>query len=175
MNKEEFKIIFDKYFDNIRSYVYFKSGNKDLAEDVAQEVFIKIWEKSSKIDTVNIKALLYKMASDNFISNYRKQKTKENYIHNFKLSHSEPITESDFEYQELKAKYEDALQRMPEKQRVVFLMSRVEELKYKEISDRLNLSVKAVEKRMKLGLDFLKKELINEALLIIILLKLFNK
>ena len=48
---------------------------------------------------------------------------------------------------------------MPEKQRTVFLMSRVEDLKYKEIAERLDLSQKAVEKRMSLALAFLKEKI----------------
>lgn len=65
------------------------------------------------------------------------------------------------EYKELKSKYELALSRLSEKQRVVFLMSRTEDFKYSEIAERLNLSVKAVEKRMKNALGFLKKALRN--------------
>jgi RNA polymerase sigma-70 factor (ECF subfamily) len=51
---------------------------------------------------------------------------------------------------------------MKEKQRVVFLMSRYDGLKYKEIADHLDISVKAVEKRMNQALDHLKKHLKNE-------------
>jgi RNA polymerase sigma-70 factor (ECF subfamily) len=50
---------------------------------------------------------------------------------------------------------------MPEKQRTAFLMSREESLKYSEIAERLNISVKAVEKRMNGALELLRKELKN--------------
>jgi RNA polymerase sigma-70 factor (ECF subfamily) len=63
------------------------------------------------------------------------------------------------EYKELARKYSEALTKMNENQRITFLMSRSEELKYQEIAERLNISVKAVEKRMSQALDYLRKEL----------------
>jgi RNA polymerase sigma factor (sigma-70 family) len=60
-------------------------------------------------------------------------------------------------FEELKNRYETALTNLPEKQRTVFLMSRMEELKYHEIAERCGLSVKAVEKRMNLALSYLKQ------------------
>ena len=59
----------------------------------------------------------------------------------------------------MKEKYAKALADLGEKQRTVFLMARMEGLKYHEIAERLNLSVKAVEKRMSIALDFFKKAL----------------
>ncbi|MDD4638355.1 MAG: sigma factor-like helix-turn-helix DNA-binding protein, partial [Bacteroidales bacterium] len=63
------------------------------------------------------------------------------------------------EYNELAKQYSDALVSMPEKQRIAFLLSRNENLKYHEISQRLNISVKAVEKRVSGALEILRKKL----------------
>ena len=63
------------------------------------------------------------------------------------------------QYNELQANYAKALAALGEKQRTVFLMARMEGLKYHEIAERLNLSVKAVEKRMSIALGYLKKAL----------------
>lgn len=158
MTKQEFKNIFDTYFDSIRNYIYYRCGDKDLASDVAQDVFMKIWEKQN-LDLKNIKALLYKMASDSFISSYRKVKTEQNHMQNYEFDTSSNATEESMNYKELKVKYANAIKEMPEGQRVVFLMSRIENLKYAEISQRVGVSVKAVEKRMKLGLDYLRTKL----------------
>ncbi|MFB0924974.1 MAG: sigma-70 family RNA polymerase sigma factor [Vicingaceae bacterium] len=157
MTKEEFKIIYDLYFDNIRMYIYYRSGNGELATDIAQEVFIKVWEKQFDYHPNKIKSLLYKIALDIYISHYRKVKVETKYLNEIKFNFTEGVSTNSLEYQELKTLYEKTLANLPEKQREVFLMSRLEELTYKEIAERLEIGVKAVEKRMSLALGVLKK------------------
>lgn len=67
--------------------------------------------------------------------------------------------EDQIRFLELQKNYNIALKNLPEKQRIVFLMSRIDELKYYEIANRLGISVKAVEKRMKNALEYLRKVL----------------
>ncbi len=160
MTKEEFKKIFDKYFDPVRNYVYYRSGDTDLATDIAQDVFIKIWEKQLKLVPETTVGLLYKIANDLFISWYRKGKVENKYINSIQLQfYNDESPEDTMQYEELKNNYEKALGDMKEKQRVVFLMNRMDNLTYNEIAKRLNISVKAVEKRMKYALDYLKTTL----------------
>ena len=64
-------------------------------------------------------------------------------------------------FEELQKNYEKALLQLPEKQRIVFLMSRIDQMKYHEIAERLGLSVKAVEKRMTLALAYFRKVIDN--------------
>ena len=156
MTREEFKYIYDQYFDAIRRYLYFRSGNEELASDIAQEAFIKIWEKQFDYENKKIKSLLYKISGDMFISHIRKEKVASEYLKEIKFSFNEDNTGDSLEYNELKQTYEKALAKLNEKQRTVFLMSRIEELKYKEIAERLDISVKAVEKRMSIALAELK-------------------
>ena len=159
MTREEFKELFDRNFDSVRSYIYYRCGDKEVATDIAQDVFMKVWEKKFDSKKGNIKGLLYKIASDMFISNYRRRETEGIFRKTIEINYYERSPEDSFEYNELKTKYEQALVAMNNNQRVVFLMSRVEELKYSEIAERLNLSVKAVEKRMKFALQFLRDRL----------------
>lgn len=72
ISKAEFKQLFDKYFDTIRSFIFYRCGDRDAASDMAQDVFMKIWEKREQLDNLNLKPLLYKIANDMVISNYRK-------------------------------------------------------------------------------------------------------
>ncbi len=161
MTKEEFKSCFDQYFDPLRSYLYYRSGDSELATDLAQETFMKIWEKQIDFDAQRTKGLLYKIAGDLFISHLRKHKVANNYIDSLSLNLSTHDPETTLHYKELKQGYEKALADLPEKQRTVFLMSRMEDLKYKEIAERLGLSVKAVEKRMSIAIATLKERLVN--------------
>lgn len=156
MTRAQFKDLFDNHFNSVRNYIYYRSGDAEAATDIAQETFLKVWEKQPS-DPGNIIGLLYKIANDEFISQYRRQKV----LAKFRLnSHPDRIGNSPEEqmmFEELKQRYESALVNLPEKQRIVFLMSRMEQLKYQEIAVRLGLSVKAVEKRMNLALAYLKR------------------
>lgn len=162
MTKEKFKEIFDEYFDPVRSYIYYRCGDPELATDITQEAFLRIWEKQIETIPGKTKALLFKIAGDLFISKYRRQKIEQQFIVNFTPDNTASTPEEEIEFQELQIKYKTALAALPEKQRVVFMMSRMEKLKYSEIADSLGISVKAVEKRMKLALDFFRKMLINK-------------
>lgn len=159
MTQEEFKILFDKHFDSIRNYIYYRSGDEELATDIAQESFMKVWEKDLSYDEKPIKSLLYKIASDIFISKYRRDKVAQKYLAKLEPSIDNHSPEEQMQYEELKNKYELALSSLSDKQRTVFLMSRNEGLKYQEIADRLELSVKAVEKRMTYALSYLRNAL----------------
>ena len=77
MTKEAFKILYDQYFDDIRRYIYYRSGDQELATDIAQEAFITVWEKKFDYHPNKTKSLLYKIASDKFLSHYRKGKVEE--------------------------------------------------------------------------------------------------
>ncbi len=150
--------MFDQHFDAIRNYVYYRSGDTDLATDLAQDVFLRLWEKQPDYHPKATVGLLYKMAGDEFISQYRRQKLELNYKNSLAFTMDSVSPAEELEYKELQQRYEKALAGLSEKQRVVFLMSRMDGLKYHEIADRLNISVKAVEKRMKNALDDLKSK-----------------
>ena len=160
MTKEEFKHLYDNYFDSIRNYIYFRCGDRDLATDVAQDTFVKVWEKNFNYENKKTVSLLYKIVSDIFISKYRKQKTEQIYINALDFDLYELSPDNETEYMETKLKYEKALTQLDENDRIVFLMSRTEDLKYHEIAERLNISQKAIEKRMSKALSFLRKELL---------------
>ena len=162
LTREEFKDIFNTHFSSVRNYIYYRSGDQDLATEVSQETFVKLWERMPKLEHGNTKALLYKMAGDIFISHLRKRKVA--------LKYTARIVDEDFgespydllKYKELTGRYEKALENLPEKQRTVFLLSRNDGLKYFEIAENMGLSIKAVEKRMKNALGYLRKAISNQ-------------
>lgn len=161
LDKAGFKQLFDNYFDVIRRFVYYRCGNTDVASDIAQDVFMKIWEKRGQLNNDNLKSLLYKMANDLIVSNYRKYSTRLDFEQNMTTSNDSPLSpDEELSFEELSLSYAKALKQMPETQRVVFLMSRNDELKYSEISECLDISVKAVEKRMSAALQYLRTELL---------------
>jgi RNA polymerase sigma-70 factor (family 1) len=161
LTREEFKMIFDTYFSGVRNYIYYRSGDQDLATDVAQETFMRLWEKTPKLVNGNIKALLFKISGDILITHLRKQKVAMKFSSRVRV---EELSDSPYDlmhYKELLHNYEHALENLPEKQRKVFLLSRMDGMKYFEIADYLGVSLKAVEKRMKNALDYLKIAISN--------------
>lgn len=159
MTREEFKDLFDNNFDSVRSYIYYRCGDRELATDIAQDAFMKVWEKDFDAEKGNVKGLVYKIASDLFVSSRRRKDVEDRYAQHIEFDYDTVGPDATAEYHELKREYEKALTEMNENQRIVFLMSRVEELKYGEIAERLNIGIKAVEKRMTLALKFLRDKL----------------
>lgn len=149
-----FKEYFDKYFDGVRNYLYYKSSDVELSEDISQEVFLVLWENIETIKRETIKAYLYTIAGNLFKNHYNRKKVE----FKFTASLTESMAESPefiMEFKEFDKMLQSALAKIPEKSRIVFLMSRIDKLTYKEIAERLKLSVKAVEKRMKKALEIL--------------------
>ena len=171
LEKQTFKQLFDKHFEEIRRYLFFRCGDEELATDLAQDTFMRLWEKQSDLHMETVRGLLYKIASDLFVSKYRREKSKFNFFSTYTPEVYERSADEKLTYQEMLKTYEKALEEMGEKQRTVFLMSRIEELKYHEIAERLDLSVKAVEKRMSQALAHLRQALKgygSQAILIVI-------
>lgn len=160
MDKIEFKKIFDECFDNIRSYIYYRCTDEETASDLAQEVFMRIWEKRDRLNSDSLKPLLYKIAHDLVVSHYRRQSVQLDFEKTMQWDETIDSPQEDMQFVELKRQYADALAGLSDKIRETFLMSRNDELKYQEIAQRLGISLKAVEKRMSTALFVLKQKLL---------------
>ncbi len=162
MNQKAFRQLFDQHFERVRNYIFYRCGDPELATDIAQDTFMKIWEKRLKPDRGKEKALLFKIAGDIFISEYRRKQTALKFAENAKKEQANPSVDHEIDNNELRARYEKALSQMKENSRIVFLMSRYDGLKYREIAEHLDIGIKAVEKRMSEALDYLKAQLKND-------------
>ncbi|MAG18945.1 MAG: RNA polymerase subunit sigma-24 [Flavobacteriaceae bacterium] len=158
MTAKDFKMIYDAHFDDLRRYLIYRSGDQDLSKDIAQNVFMKVWTKKIEIASGNIKSLLFKMATDEFISHIRKKKVEKEYTESIDLKLiREPDNNDDL--LEKKVLFQKALNQLPEKQKTAFLMNKMQGLTYKEIAEILNLSQKAIEKRIGLAIKALKQNI----------------
>ena len=158
MTAKDFKMIYDAHFDDLRRYLIYRSGDQDLSKDIAQNVFMKVWTKKIEIASGNIKSLLFKMATDEFISHIRRKKVEKEYTESIDLRLiREPYNNDDL--LEKKVLFQKALNQLPEKQKTALLMNKMQGLTYKEIAEVLNLSQKAIEKRIGLALKALKQNL----------------
>ena len=158
MTAKDFKMIYEAHFDDLRRYLIYRSGDQDLSKDIAQNVFMKVWTKKIETASGNIKSLLFKMATDEFISHIRKKKVQKEYKESIDLKLiREPDNNDDF--LEKKVLFQKALDQLPEKQKTALLMNKMQGLTYKEIAEILNLSQKAIEKRIGLALKALKQNI----------------
>ena len=155
MTKEEFKYIYNQHGRAIRNYIYYRSGDTSVVDDITQETFIKVWEKKFTYEPNKTKSLLYKIANELLLDTIRKGKVETEYIEELKFNLKESV-ESTTTSEMMRQKCEKALAHLSEKEKIVFLMSRKDEMKYSEISECLNISVKAVEKQMSQALKKLK-------------------
>jgi len=159
LTPKEFEQAFDSYFTAIRNYLYYKCSQADLAEDVAQDAFVKLWETRDRIDKTSIKAYLYTIAGNLLINQLKRDQLKFKFL-NLQTDRKDNVTpEYLIEMEEFDQKLQAALAKIPDGAREVFLMNRIEGLKYHEIAERLGLSMKAVEKRMSRALAVLRGEI----------------
>jgi RNA polymerase sigma-70 factor (family 1) len=157
LESHEFNSLFNRYYTQIRNFLYYKSGNMELAEDLTQDAFMILWTKRENIDPEKVKSYLFTIANNLFLNNVKHQKVvlkfNQQPVNTASMETPHYLMEED----EFRDSLERAISSLPEKNRVVFLMNRIDKLTYREIADRLELSVKAVEKRMTKALQKLRE------------------
>lgn len=159
IERSQFIEVFHAMYSPIRNFVYFKTGNAEVAEDIAQDVFTKIWEKRAEIRVETVKPLLYTIAGNLCKNRFEHQQVVFEFVNKYKPDGSSDNPEFALELKEFNNKLERAIAALKEKDRVVFLMNRIDGFTYNEIAAQLGISAKAIEKRMKNALDQLKKKI----------------
>jgi len=159
IDRVQFEHIFQSHYEAIRNYIYYKSGSIDEAEDIAQETFLKIWEKRETIIPPTVKPLLYTIAGNIFLNHWQHRNVEIQFALQYGNEVSPSSPEYDLEMKEFDEKLQNALSALTEKNRTVFLMNRIDRMTYQDIANSLDISVKAVEKRMNKALTFLRKTL----------------
>ena len=158
------EIVFSSFFKNhvkaLRNFLFYKFGNKDQAEDLAQEAFIKLWQNCASVPLEKAKSYVYTIANNSSLNEIAHQKVVLSYEKNFTgLDRTNENPEFILEEKQFQIKLLKAIEELNEKQRVAFLMHRIDGKKYSEIAVALDISVKAVEKRIHLALLTLRKQI----------------
>lgn len=155
--ERKFKSIYDEWAQPLFRFIYFKSKDKQLAQDIVQDAFVKYWDKLDTIGLGKDKSYLFTTAKNLFLNTIEHKKVVLKHQESNPLRNDTSSPHFELEVSEFKQKLESAIAKLPDKQREVFLMHRIEGYKYKEISQILELSQKAVEKRMSQALKELRK------------------
>lgn len=159
-DSQVFEEVYKTNITTLRNYIYYKSGDINIAEDIAQDCFLKIWNNCATIIYSTVKSLLYKMAKNSFLNIVTKNKL---ILEHQKLSNQETQTSETPEFvlqeKEFLKKLQATIAALPDKEKEVFLLNRIDKKKYREIAELLNISVKTVEKRMSSALKKIRKKI----------------
>ncbi|NCD69583.1 RNA polymerase sigma-70 factor [Mucilaginibacter sp. R11] len=161
-NEQAFEKVFKQYFKGLHAYAYTFMKDDDQAEEIVQNVFCRIWEKRSQLKTDgSLKGYLYRAVHNESLNYLKHQKTRDAFQVHYNQSGealaghaSEKVLTA-----ELGQHIQKALDELPQQCRTIFQMSRFEHLKYQQIADQLNLSIKTVENQMGKALKILRVKL----------------
>ena len=157
--EEVYSSLFRANSKTVFNYIYYKYGNEEKAYDVVQEAFIKLWENCAKVSPEKAKSFVYTVANNLYLNLIKAEKVRQKYASDSKKPVSHESPEFLLEEQEYKEKLDRALASLPDNQRTVFLLNRIDGKKYAEIAEMEGVSVKAIEKRMHLALKHLREHI----------------
>ena len=155
------EILFAMNYKYLCFNVYRLIQDAQSSEDIVQEVFSEVWKKRSVLNIkTSIRGYLRKAAINKTLNLIRKRK----FVFDEADEHINVVTpeyssQKVLEGEELKLKIDDAIEKLPERCKLVFSMSRFEELSYKEIAKALDISIKTVENQISKALRIMKQEL----------------
>lgn len=154
-----FNTIYSDHGKSIWRFLLFKCGDEAQADDLVQEAFIKLWQNCAKVPVSKAKSFLYTVANNMFLNEVAHKKVVLKYSKTKSNNYNNQSPEFLLQEKEFSEKLNIALQNLTEAQRTAFLLNRIEGKKYREIAKLLDISVKAVEKRMSQALASLRNEI----------------
>ncbi len=154
--------LFRTHYAALCRAVYPIVRDRDTAEDMVQDVFMKIWRSKTKLDAEqSVKAYLFRAAINTALNFLEKNRRTDPWDDALADHYGVNSTEETIAYQETKQRVAHALGQLPPKCKVVFSLSRFEEMSYAEIAQHLQISVKAVEKHMGKALKIMREYVYN--------------
>ncbi|MFY9152363.1 MAG: RNA polymerase sigma-70 factor [Prolixibacteraceae bacterium] len=148
--------LFTRYYSRLCTYVFGIIQNDITSEDVVQELFIRLWTNRHKLEiNDSISGYLYRSSKNAALNHLRAEKNRQKSIESFPAQewHSD---DNLIEQVEFSVYLHQCIDQLPERSRDVFLKSRFEGLKQKEISDQLGISVKTIKNQIWKSLQYLK-------------------
>jgi len=179
------KLAFEEIYHDFFGVMYHLSlqylHDEKVSEEIVQDTFMKMWEiRETLNDQFNIRNFLYTITRNNCLNYLRNQKTALKHQQNIRFLEMQFNYEaleklgSYMEFEELRAKIDRAIAALPVELRETFMLSRFEELHYKEISEKQLISIKTVEARMTKALRILRHELRDYVTIIFLVTNLLS-
>ncbi len=153
---KSFQVIFVKYYEALYRFIWLRTHDSEIARDLLQDVFIRVWDNRRRLDkNKSFKAYLYQISNNLVIDMMRKNKTKEKML---KINQSLNYYESEDQYY-TNIDIQNAINNLPEKLKIVVILSRLEGLNYMEIAEICNVSFQTVSYRLNQALKIMSKHL----------------
>lgn len=177
-NVKSMELLFNQYYTPLTRYAQTLVCDIHEAEDIVQQLFVSVWEKRQQQEiNTSVRAFLYKSVYHASLNVLKHQKVKTK----FQLfgSEDQDLTQNEaselIETNELEQQIKEALKKLPPACATVFKLSREENLKYKEIAQHLEISIKTVENQMGKALSILRTELSSYlSLFFLVFLRVFG-
>lgn len=172
-NIHVYEMIFRTHYEPLCNYAFTFVRDKDEAEEIVQGTFLQLWEKRGAIDIhSSLKSYLYAMVRNRCLNAIKHEKVRRQHITQELLTLEDKVEHVSEEVAgaELEERIHLAIEKLPQQCRMVFKLSRFEELKYAEIAVQLNISVKTVENHMGKALKVMREQLKDYLPLIIFLM-----
>lgn len=154
-----FSSIFNRYSKNLHDFLYYKFGDKLNPSDKVQEAFLKLWQNCDKVSPDKAKSFVFTTANNLMLNEVAHQKVVLKYAQTKPKHYTNENPEFLMQEDEYMQKLQKALSNLTEAQRTAFMMNRIEGKKFKEIAQLLDISTKAVEKRIYGALDKLRQDI----------------
>ena len=158
MDIQAFRNYYDTYYEQLCCFLNFYTHDGAVIEDVIQEVFLKLWENKDCIEITYIKTYLFRAAKN------RDEENRHQLLENWFNQQLEERKYKDcFDMDALTKVVNQAIEQLPEKCREIFSLSRKEGLSYRQIAERLGISVKTVETQISIALKRIREILSSSA------------
>lgn len=160
-NEKAFEKLFHSYYGHLCLFASRIIQNDNAAEEIVQDFFVNLWEKRKQLSIkTSVKNYLFKSIKNLCLNFIQHNKTKLRYAQTILSETTHNITDDDsFTEINLSEKIEESINLLPTKRREIFRLSREKGLKYREIAEKLNISIKTVEAQMGLAIKTLREYL----------------
>ncbi len=160
LDEVTFERVFKAHYAGLHAYAHVMLKDTESAEESVQTVFLNLWEKRYNLQiNISLKAYLYKAVYHQSLNQMKHRKVRQRYEEASLKASQEASQRIEGEEIELQDRIRATLEALPEKCRMVFQLSRFEELKYTEIAERMGISLKTVEAHMSKALKTLRTDL----------------
>lgn len=149
------------HYNELCAYVFTLSKDRQQAEDVVQNVMLKIWKNKEKLNiTTSVKSYLYKSCYYELIDTFKKNKKELNYIQQVQKETLDVFIEEDEDFVTTQInRVQVEIDKLPPKCKEIFLLNKIQGFKYREVAEQLDISIKTVEAQMSKAMSRIKEAL----------------